>query len=135
MKGIHTFKGDHSTQVVSCRPWTSSLCPYQSLARKKEKLYGNERSSIQPYSCQTHLPQKALYTITLENTTLQNQNHKRIKEEMQGYQSSRRKYKVRLIEKPLVLPRAPATLVPTTTVTTSTTTQPTISNMMSAITP
>ena len=34
MKGIHMFKRDHSTQVISCRPWTSQLCPYKSLARK-----------------------------------------------------------------------------------------------------
>ena len=49
-------------------------------------------------------------------------------------QSNGRQYKVRIIEKPLVFPRASVTLVPTAAVTTATTTPPTISNLVIAIT-
>ena len=52
-----------------------------------------------------------------------------------NHQANRRQYKVRLIEKPLVLSRASVTLTPTTTVTTTTTTPPTTSNTVSVITP
>ena len=51
------------------------------------------------------------------------------------HQSTRRQYKVRLIKKPLVLPKTSATLVPTTAVTTATTTPSTISIPVGAITP
>ena len=34
MRGIHTFRRDRTTQVISCNPWSTRLCPYPSLIRK-----------------------------------------------------------------------------------------------------
>ena len=45
VKGIHTFKGDQTTPVISCRPWSSQLHPFPSLA-KKMKTYLQERRNI-----------------------------------------------------------------------------------------
>ena len=38
MRGIHTFKRDRTTQVISCNPWCTRLHPYPSLIRKM-KMY------------------------------------------------------------------------------------------------
>ena len=34
MIGIHTFRRDHTTQVISCNPWSPRLYPYPSLIGK-----------------------------------------------------------------------------------------------------
>ena len=38
MRGIHTFRRDQTTQVISCNPWNTRLHPYPSLIRKM-KMY------------------------------------------------------------------------------------------------
>ena len=68
MKGIHTFKTDCSTQLISCRPWTFIYCPYPSLT-KKMKTYlklkdqvadPSHPSPAYPERPNTPSPQKAL---------------------------------------------------------------------------
>ena len=39
MKGIYMSKRNHSTQIISCKPWPSQLCPCQSLARKMKTYF------------------------------------------------------------------------------------------------
>ena len=34
MRGIHTFRRDQTTQVISCNPWNTRLHPYPSLIQK-----------------------------------------------------------------------------------------------------
>ena len=34
MRGIHTFRRDWTTHVISCNPWSTRLCLYPSLIRK-----------------------------------------------------------------------------------------------------
>ena len=34
MRGNHTFRRDWTTQVMSCNPWITRLCPYPSLIRE-----------------------------------------------------------------------------------------------------
>ena len=34
VRGIHTFRRDHTTQVISCKPWSPRLYPYSSILRK-----------------------------------------------------------------------------------------------------
>ena len=36
MRGIYTFKRDHTTQVISCKPWSPRLHPYPSIIRKMQ---------------------------------------------------------------------------------------------------
>ena len=52
-----------------------------------------------------------------------------------NHQADKRQFKVRLLEKPLVLPQVSVTLIPTTVVTTLTTTPTMISNPSNATTP
>ena len=33
MRGINMFRRDHTTQVISCKPWSPRLHPYPSLIR------------------------------------------------------------------------------------------------------
>ena len=48
MRGLHTLRRDQTTQVISCNPWSTSLCPYPSLIRKmktyleQEGKHGNQ---------------------------------------------------------------------------------------------
>ena len=36
MRGIHAFRRDHITQIITCKPWSPRLCPYPSLAQKMQ---------------------------------------------------------------------------------------------------
>ena len=49
MSNIHTFRRDQTTQVISCNPWSTRLCPYPSLIRKmKTYLELEGRLGTQP---------------------------------------------------------------------------------------
>ena len=48
MKGIHTFKRDCATQIISCRPWSSQLCPYSFLARKMRTYLEVKENTTNP---------------------------------------------------------------------------------------
>ena len=45
MRGIHMFRRDHTTQVMSCKPWSSRFCPYPSLIMKMQNLPGIRRQT------------------------------------------------------------------------------------------
>ena len=45
LKGIHTYKKDHSTQMSSYSPWCSQVWPFPSLIKKVE-VYLEERRNI-----------------------------------------------------------------------------------------
>ena len=56
MRGIYTFRRDRTTQVISCKPWSTRLCPYPSLIRKMKaylelegKLSPKPKSQPQPH--------------------------------------------------------------------------------------
>ena len=38
MRGIHTFRRDRTTQVISCNPWSTRLHPCPSLIKKNESI-------------------------------------------------------------------------------------------------
>ena len=51
MKGIHTFRRDHTTQIISCKPWSPRLCPYPSLVRRMQTyLVLKSQDASQPCS-------------------------------------------------------------------------------------
>ena len=66
MKGIHTFKKDYATQVISCRPWSSRLNPYQSLARKMRAYLELKDQVADPLCPNPTYPLQPQYTITPE---------------------------------------------------------------------
>ena len=47
MRGIHTSRRDRTTQVISCNPWSTRLCPYPSLIRKM-KTYLELEGKLDP---------------------------------------------------------------------------------------
>ena len=105
VKGIYTFKRDHATQIISCRPWSPQLLPYSSLARKM-RTYLDMRENTTNALCpnltypdrpNTPLPQKpqASRKRMVRESKKRNKNH----------QASRRQYKVRRIENLFCHPR------------------------------
>ena len=36
MKGIHMFRREYTTQIISCQPWSPRLCPCPSLVRRMQ---------------------------------------------------------------------------------------------------
>ena len=124
MKGIHTFKRIHSTQIISCRPSTSWLCPYQSLARKIKTYLELKDQVADPPCTNPSYPERPDTSSPQKVQASRNKITKESKKRNRDHQANRRQYKVRLIENPLVLPRALETLIPTTAVTTTTATPP-----------
>ena len=54
MQGIHTFRGDRTSQVIKCNPCSTRLHPYPSLVHKmrtylelEERLGPKSRSQLQ----------------------------------------------------------------------------------------
>ena len=47
MRVIHTYRRDRTTQVISCNPWSTRLCPYPSLIRKM-KMYLEPEAKLSP---------------------------------------------------------------------------------------
>ena len=125
MTGIHMFKRDHSTQVISCRPWTSRLCPYQSLARKM-KAYFELKDQVFDLPCPSPTyPKRPNMPPPQRAQASRNKVTKESKKRSRNHQANKRQYKARLIEKPLVLPWVSVT----------TATPPALSNPESTPTP
>ena len=134
MKGIYMFKKDSATQVIWCRPWSSWLHPYQSLARKiRTCLELKDQVADPPHPNPTY-PDRHNTPSPQKAQASRNWMTKELKKGSRNQQTDRRQYKVRLIEKLPVTTRASTSLIPITTVTTTTTIQPTMSNPMSVTT-
>ena len=108
MKGIHTFRRDHTTQVIFCKPWSPILHPYTSLVWKMQTYLELEgQNSSLPHeslsSCQTH--------FATEDPSSQESRwqKKRIKTPV------KRQFKVRLVEKPLPINIGPEAVATTAT--------------------
>ena len=110
MRGIHTFRRDCTTQVISFNPWSTRLCPCQSLIRKmKTYLELQGKLCLQPQSqpCtntlshdKNSLPQKILVPKMTEKK-------KRAKTPV------KRSFKVRVIAQPMPTnPTLPVNLTP-----------------------
>ena len=134
VKGIHMFKRDCATQAISCRPWSAQLCPYQSLARKMRAYLELKDQAADPPHPNLTYPDRPNIPSPQKLQASRNRMAKESKKRSRSQQVGRRQYKVRLIEKPLVLSRASITSIPTTTVTTTTATPPTMSDPMIATT-
>ena len=95
MGGIHTFKRDLTTQVISCKPWSPRLQPYPSLIRKMQTYLELEgKNGIQACTStnqlgKTTIPWKAPVPKRAAD------KKKRIKTPM------KRQFKIRLVEKSL----------------------------------
>ena len=64
MRGIHTFRRDWTTQVISCNPWSTRPHPYPSLIRKMKTYLELEGKLVPNPNC-NHTPVPLPMTKTL----------------------------------------------------------------------
>ena len=120
MRGIHMFRRDWTTQVISCNPWSTSLHPYQSLI-KKMKTYLELEGKLDNQPCtNVFLP----YTNSVPRKI---PAPKEAEKKRRAKLPAKRSFKVRVITQPItanpILPINPIPpTVPTLTVATSTAT-------------
>ena len=101
MKGIHTFKRDCTTQITSCRPWSSQLHPYSSLEKNMKAYLEQRRNDTNPFHPTSTYPDRP---TTLPPAKLQVPKKGKVrdaKKRSKNHQAGRRQYKVRRIEVPL----------------------------------
>ena len=113
VKGIHTFRRNHITQIISCKPWSPRLCPYPSLVRRMPtylELKGQDARELHPSTNQAVRP-TLLWKTPIPKKAIDRRQKKRSKMPI------RKQFKVRLIEKPpsnTTKPEATATNVTAT---------------------
>ena len=111
MRGIHTFRRDHTTQVISCKPWSPQLHPYTSLIKKMqtylelESKNGNQLHTSTNQLGKTTSPQKTPIPKRVAD------KKKRTKTPI------KRQFKVRLVERSLQVNREPEVVATTVTLT------------------
>ena len=109
MKGIHMFRRDHTTQMISCKLWDPRLHPYPLLPRKMQPyldLEGNNSSQLCANSYQVDK------TTSLQKTSVPKRaanKKKRTKTLI------KRQFIVRLVEKPLLINIEPEAVATTAT--------------------
>ena len=102
MRGIHMFRRDRTTQVISCNPWSTKFHPYLSLIRKMKtylELEGKLGSKPKPK------PQSKLHTSTpshdRNSSTRKTLVPMKVEEKMRARAPVKRRYKVRVIAQPM----------------------------------
>ena len=113
MKGIHTFRRDCTTQIISCKPWSPRLQPYPSLVRRMQtylELKGQNASQSCPSSNQAVRP-TLLWKTPVPKKAIDRRQKKRSRMPI------RKQFKVRLVEKPLSHNRKPEATATTATAT------------------
>ena len=115
MRGTHTFRTQQATQVISCHPWSTRLCPYPSPIRKMKtylELEGklDTQSQLQP-ATSTYSPDKSPLP---QKTPVP----KKAEKKKRSNAPIKRSFKVRVIAQPLPmnpsLPIGPTLMVITT---------------------
>ena len=79
MKDIHTFKRDHSMQLISCRPWTSRYCPYPSLIKKMKTYLELKDQVADPPQPSPAFPERPNMPSPQKTQTFNNDNSKEMK--------------------------------------------------------
>ena len=129
MRGIHTFRRDRTTQVISCNPWCTRLHPYPSLIQKMKmylELEGKLGPKPQPQS-QAHTSTPSHDRNSLTRGTLV---PKKVEKKQRAKAPVKRRFKVRVITPPMpanptlplnpIPPAEPKATVATSTATTQT---------------
>ena len=91
------FKRDCATQGISCRPWTSQLCPYQSLARKMKTHFELKDQVGDPPHPKPTYPKWTDTPSPKKAQASRNRMSKESKKRSRNHQANRRQYKVILI--------------------------------------
>ena len=97
MRGIHTFRRDCTTQIITCKPWSSRLCPYPSLAWKMQTYMElKDPEASHPCSSPNQLDQSKASLI--QKAPVPKRPANKQKRRNRSKQANRRQFKVRLIE-------------------------------------
>ena len=137
MRGIHTFRRDRTTQVLSCNPWSTRLHPYPSLIRKM-KMYLELEGKLGPQ------PQWQPCTSTPSHdrnpSTRKTMVSKKMERKRRAKAPVNRRFKVRVIAQPMpsnptstVNPIPPAEPNPTVATLTATTQMPVAKSAVTSI--
>ena len=94
MRGIHTFRRDHTIQVISCKPWRPTPCAHPSILRKMQTYLELEGKNGTQLCTSTNDLTKPLHLRRPQFTKKAANKKKRTKTPLM------RQFKVRLIEKP-----------------------------------
>ena len=94
MRGIHTFRRDCTTQVISCKPWSPRLCPYPSLIKKMQTYLELEGK----LGNQLHT---STYQLGKSTSLQKTQVSKKAADKRKTKIPIKRQFKVRLIERSL----------------------------------
>ena len=104
MKGINTFKRGHSTQLISCRLSTFRCCCYPSLTKKmKTYLELKDQVVYAPHPSPTY-PERSNMPSPQNAQASRGNTMRETKRRSKTHQTNKRQYKVRMVEKPFVLP-------------------------------
>ena len=97
MKGIHVFRRDCTTQIISCKPWSPRLHPNPSLMRRMQMYLGLKgQGANQPCSSSNQaVKPTSLQKAPVPKKAIEKRQKKRSKMPI------RKQFKVRLTEKPL----------------------------------
>ena len=114
MRGIHMFRRDRTTQVISCNPWSTRLHPYPSLIRKMKtylELEGKLGPKLQPQSkSQPHTSTPYHDRNSLRRKTL---GPKKAQKKRKAKAPVKRRFKVRVIAQPMLTnPNLPMNPIP-----------------------
>ena len=131
MRGIHMFRRDRTTQVISCKPWNTRIHPYPSLIKKMKmylELEGNLGPKPKPQP-QLH-PHTSTPSHDRNSSTRKTLVPKKAEKRRRNRAPVKRRYKVRVIAQPIptnptspvnpILPIEPTPTVATSTATTQT---------------
>ena len=95
MRGIHTFRRDQTTQVISCNPWSTRLSPYPSLIRNMRTYLELEGKLGAQHQLGTNifLPDKNFLPRNIPVP-------KKVEKKRRAKVSVKRRFKVRVIAQP-----------------------------------
>ena len=101
MRGIHMFRRDWTTQIISCNPWSTRLCPYPSLIRKM-KIYLELEGKLGP-QCQLQ-PHTSTFLPDKNSLPWKTLVPKKAEKKKRAKAPVRRRFKVRVITQPMPQP-------------------------------
>ena len=98
MRGIHTFRRDWTTQVISCNPWSTRVCPYPSLIRKMKTYLELEGKLGPPLQSQ---PWTSIFSPDKKSSPCKILVPKKVEKKKRTNAPVKRRFKVRVIAQPM----------------------------------
>ena len=100
MRGIHTFRRDRTTQVISCNPWSTRLHPYPSLIRMM-KMYLQVEGKHGPQPQSQSQPHTSTPSHDRNSSPRKPSVPKKVEKKRRAKAPVKRRFKVRVIILPM----------------------------------